>query len=211
MAAITKSKYTLAVLVTAGVGVLIWRRQHPHLPCPAALSFLLENPVMNRMAGAKALLDRADVSSSMRVLDIGCGPGRITLPAAHRVGPTGEVVALDIQKAMLRRVQKKLDAQNMSNVSLLHAGAGEGKTEPSSFDRAFMVTVLGEIPDKVAALREAFRALKPGGILSITEVIYDPDYQTPNVVRRLAQETGFEVGSKIGSFFAYTMNLVKPV
>lgn len=196
----------------AGIGLLL-SRQRPKsqpTPMPAYLSFLLENPVMNAMAGPSLLLDRAGVTPGMRLLDVGCGPGRITLPAAERVGAAGEVVALDIQEAMLKRVQKKIEAHNVSNIRLLHAGAGEGKTEPESFDRALLVTVLGEIPDQAAALREIHRALKPGGILSITEMVTDPDYERPDAIRRLAQETGFEVVGKMGGFPTFTMNLAKP-
>jgi ubiquinone/menaquinone biosynthesis C-methylase UbiE len=92
----------------------------------------------------------------------------------------------------------------------MHAGASEDKTEPEAFDRAFLVTVLGEIPDKAAALREIYRALKPGGILSITEALPDPDFQTPDSVRLLARTTGFETEKQLGGFPAFTMNLVKP-
>ncbi|MCL4265579.1 MAG: class I SAM-dependent methyltransferase [Anaerolineae bacterium] len=205
---ITGSGLVLAVLAIVGVG--LWaRRRHPHLPCPSSLSFLLENPFMNRVAGAQLLLDRAGVTPGMHVLDVGCGPGRVTLPAAQRVGSDGVVVALDIQPAMLRRVQEKVVAQKVNNVRLLQAGAGEGKTEVAAFDRAFLVTVLGEIPDKPAALREIYRALKPGGILSITEVFPDPDMMRPAVIRQLAQETEFSVAEQIGSFPAFTINLVK--
>lgn len=205
------TRIMLATAALAGGALLLYRRQRRNLPCPSSLSWLLENPFMNGVAGAQTLLDRAGVSAGMHVLDVGCGPGRITLPAAQRVGPQGEVVALDVQTAMLARVQKKIDAQHAENVRLLHAGAGEGKTDPDSFDRAFLVTVLGEIPDKAAALREVYRALKPGGILSITEVLPDPDYQTPAAIRRLAQDTGFEVAAKVGNFPAFTLNLRKPV
>ncbi len=203
-------RFVVLGLVLVGIGALWRRRQHPTLPCPSSLSFLLENPLMNKVAGAERLLDRAGVVPGMRVLDVGCGPGRITLPAAKRVGVTGEVVALDIQESMLERVQKKIDAQHVSNIRLLQAGAGEGKTEPNTVDRAFLVTVLGEIPDKEAALREIYRALKPGGLLSITEVFPDPDFQTPAAIHRLAHATGFVVNGKIASFPAYTMNLLKP-
>lgn len=209
MFALNRSKLALVVLTIVGIGLLI-RRRHLHLPCPSSLSFLLENPYTNKVAGAQLLLDRAGVAPGMRVLDIGCGPGRIALPAAQRVGTNGEVVALDIQPAMLQRVQQKIEAQGVTNVRLLQAGAGEGRTEPESFDRAFLVTVLGEIPDKMAALREIYHALKPGGILSITELFPDPDIQLPGAIRRLAQATGFVVESKMGSFPAFTMNLVKP-
>lgn len=203
-------KYTAVVLTAAAAGFLLWRRQDRHLPCPASLSFLLENPFMNRVAGAEVLLDRAGVVAGMRVLDVGCGPGRITLPAARRVGPTGEVVALDIQDAMLQRVRQKLDAQGVTNVRLIHAGAGAGQTEPAAFDRAFLVTVLGEIPDKAAALQEIYTALKPGGLLSVTEVLPDPDFQMPDTVSRLARSVGFREDELMGGFPAFTLNLVKP-
>lgn len=205
-----KAKVVWLVLAGATVGFLLWRRQSRTLPCPASLSFLLENPFMNRVAGAELLLDRAGVAPGMRVLDAGCGPGRLTLPAARRVGPTGEVVALDIQEAMLRRVRDKLDARGVSNVRLLQAGLGEGRTEPASFDRALLVTVLGEIPDKTAALRELYTALKPGGLLSVTEVLPDPDFQTPDTVSRLARAAGFQEATLRGGFPAFTMNLVRP-
>ena len=106
-------------------------------------------------------------------------------------------------------MQQKLDAQNVTNVRLLRAGLGENQTEPASFDRAFLVTVLGEIPDKAAALREIYRALKPGGILSVTEMLPDPDFQTPDTVRRLADETGFVEDRLLGGFPAFTINLLK--
>jgi SAM-dependent methyltransferase len=89
MLAMNRSKIVIAVLTLTGIGLLI-RRWYPRMPCPSSLSFLLENPFMNRVAGAQLLLDRADVAPGMRVLDVGCGPGRIALPVALRVGANGE-------------------------------------------------------------------------------------------------------------------------
>lgn len=184
-------------------------RQRP-LPCPFWLSGLLNNPYMNSVAGAETILDRLGVETGMKVLDVGCGPGRLTLPAARRVGADGEVTALDIQPEMLRRVQKKLDASDLTNVRLVRAGAGDGQVGQDVFDRALLVTVLGEIPDRRAALHEIFQALKPGGILSVTEVLPDPDFQTPGTVRRLASEVGFEEQAHFGGLPAFTLHLRKP-
>ena len=203
-------RYLFVAGAAAAAGWLFWRRQKANMPCPSSLSFLLENPFMARVAGAELLLDRAGVAPGMRVLDAGCGPGRITLPAARRVGPTGEVVAVDVQEAMLARVRQKLAAQEVANVRLVHAGLGDGAIEMGAFDRAFLVTVLGEIPDKAAALREIYAALKPGGVLSVTEVLPDPDFQTPDTIRKLADVTGFVEQSLVGGFPAFTMNLARP-
>jgi len=76
-----------------------------------------------------------------------------------QVGQQGEVVAIDIQPGMLRRAQEKAQAANLTNIRFLQVGAGEGKLEHSQTDRALLVTVLGEVPDREAALKEIFDAL----------------------------------------------------
>src|SRR5262249_48308695 len=156
---------------------------------------------------ARVIVRRAGLRPGFTVLDVGCGPGRVTIPAAERVGPQGEVVAVDIQPGMLRRVQEKARAANLTNVRLLEAAVGAGKRGRGQADRALLVTVLGEIPDRQAALREIFDALKPGGILSVTEVIFDPHFQRRGLVRRLAHAAGFREQQSFGHRHAYTLNL----
>jgi len=165
---------------------------------------------MNRVASADMLLERLGVARGMQVLDAGCGPGRVTLPAARRVGPEGSVTALDIQPAVLAHVQQRVEAAGLSNVRTLQAGLGEGRLPAGTFDRALLVTVLGEIPDKQAALAEIFHALKPGGILSITEVLPDPHYQSRKAVTRLAAAVGFKERGFFGNVRAYTMHFARP-
>lgn len=165
---------------------------------------------MERRAGSGLLLDRAGVAEGMRVLDVGCGPGRLSLPAAERVGPDGLVVALDIQEAMLEKLRARAAERGIVNIRIVHAGIGEGKIERGFFDRALMVTVLGEVRDRERALQEVFAALKPGGILSITEVLPDPDYQPREKVRRLAEAAGFKQAGSFGTLFAFTANFVRP-
>ncbi len=193
-------------------GGFVWRSlsRRRSLPCPAWLVPLLENPYVEAVAGATTLLERARVGPGMRVLDVGSGPGRVTLPAAERVSASGEVVALDIQPGMIRRLEERIAAGGFENVRAVLGGAGEGKVERDGFDRAFLVTVLGEIPDQAAALREIHAALRPGGLLSVTEVLPDPHYQSAARVRRLAEEAGFAEAERFGSFWAFTLNFVKP-
>jgi ubiquinone/menaquinone biosynthesis C-methylase UbiE len=171
---------------------------------------LLENPYFEAVAGARLLLERAGVRPGMAVLDAGCGPGRVTLPAAERVGAAGRVVALDIQPAMLEKLERRIASRGVSNVETLLAGLGEGRAGESRFDVALLVTVLGEIPDKPSALREIFRALRPGGVLSVTEVLPDPHYQSLSRVRELALHAGFREESSARGWVSYTVNFVKP-
>lgn len=203
------------LLVGAGAGVVSlvlfrWIARRHSIPCPAWLSILLENPYMDAVAGSRLLLDRAGVETGMNVLDVGSGLGRLTLPAAQRVSPTGRVVALDLQPAMIQRLKARAAALGLTNVETIVGGAGEGHLARGVFHRAFLVTVLGEIVSQEAALREIFEALVPGGILSITEVIPDPHYQSRRRVRRLAVSVGFEYRETIGPWYAFTMSFSRP-
>ena len=198
------------VLVEMLVHLRLVRRRRPS-PCPSYLRFLLENPVMNRIAGAAALIERARIEPGMRVLDVGCGPGRLTIPLAGRVGPGGRVVALDIQEKMLAVLKKRVAKAGLTNVETVLGGAGQGAIRQEDvFDRAMLVTVLGEIPEKAKALGEIFRALRPGGVLSITEVKLDPDYQKEEDVRRLCSEAGFDYEARHGGLLSFTLSFRKP-
>jgi ubiquinone/menaquinone biosynthesis C-methylase UbiE len=166
---------------------------------------------MQRVAGGRILIDRIHLKPGMRVLDVGCGPGRLTIPFARCVGKDGEVVALDIQAKMLRELRRRVKENGLANVQPVLGGAGEGHIQEwDAFDRAVLVTVLGEIPDKKKALKEIYNALKPGGLLSITEVLPDPDYQKRSTVLSLAREVGFTPEEKYGNVLVLTLNFSKP-
>jgi len=206
--------YAILGLVVLGILVsLIWRilSSRQSVPCPSWLGWMVEldNP-FTRVNHAQFIVDHLGLERGMSVLDAGCGPGRVTLPLAEAVGPQGEVVALDVQDEMLARVHEKVDAAGLENVRYLQAELGGGRLPANAFDRAVLVSVLGEIPHQAAALRELYDALKPGGILSVTEVIFDPHFQGRRSVLRLAEAAGFRERAFMGKRLAYTMHVEKP-
>jgi ubiquinone/menaquinone biosynthesis C-methylase UbiE len=193
------------------VGVT-WRlaSRRRSLPCPVWLRWFVEldNP-FTRTNRAATIIEHLELEADMAVLDVGCGPGRVAVPLAERV-PKGEVVAVDIQEGMLRRAKEKAQNAHVPNIRFVQAGAGEGKLERNHFDRALLVAVLGEIPNQQAALHEVFDALKPGGILSVTELIFDPHFQSRRKVTQLAEAAGFREHRFFGTRLAFTLNLRKP-
>ena len=92
-----------------------------------------------------------------------------------------------------------------------HATADLGDAlADDSVDAAFLFTVLGEIPDRARAMRELRRILKPGGVLSISESLIDPDYQLEDSVRDLCRASGFEVLNHSRQPLGYTMSFAAP-
>jgi ubiquinone/menaquinone biosynthesis C-methylase UbiE len=201
--------YIILSLIIIGIVISIaWRRDA--IPCPPWLAWMVEmdNP-FTEVNRAKTIVALLGVTPGIKVLDAGCGPGRLTLPLAEAVGKQGEVIALDIESQMLERVRAKADAAGHRNITYLHAALGEGKLPRDYFDRSILVTVFGEIPDKVAALKEIYQALKPDGVLSITEVIFDPHFYQREAVLKVAEAAGFREKNFYGKKLAYTLHLVK--
>lgn len=199
----------LAVLATAAWLIVSRRRS---LPCPVWLRWMVEldNP-FTKTNRAHVIIEHLRVAPGMYVLDVGCGPGRLTIPLAKAVGERGCVVAIDVQAGMLKRAQEKAEAARLTNIRFVHAAIGAGTLERDRADRAVLVTVLGEIPDRDVALAEIFRGLKPGGVLSVTEVVFDPHFQRQATVRQLASAAGFRFKALFGNRLAYTMQLKRPL
>ena len=203
----------LVVIALFLLVVLVWRlvSRRASLPCPAWLSWIVEidNPFPSSF-NTETIIEGLELRPGMKVLDAGCGPGRLTIPVAKKIAPEGEVIAVDIQAAMLRKAQAKAQAAGLTNIHFLHAGIGEGMLGKNQFDRALLVTVLGEIPDRVGSLEEIYGALKAGGILSVTEIVFDPHYQSRAAILRLASCVGFREKSFSGNRISFTLNLEKP-
>jgi ubiquinone/menaquinone biosynthesis C-methylase UbiE len=202
----------LMILGTFGIGVLIWRflSRRWSLPCPTSLIWMLEHRLMDNVAGSKIIIRRAKIQPGMVVLDAGCGPGRVSLPLANYLGSAGKVIALDVQPAMLALLRGRIKQAGVNNIEILETNLGGGGLPVAAIDRALMVTVLGEIPNRRKALEEIYHALKPGGILSITEVLPDPHYQSRKTVRSLGRQAGFMIDEVYVGFRAFTCNLIKP-
>jgi ubiquinone/menaquinone biosynthesis C-methylase UbiE len=183
----------------------VWR-----LPCPSLLAGSLESPLAARFNGARVTVERLGLKPGQKILEIGPGPGRLLIPAAKAVLPGGEAVGIDIQQKMLDRLKTRAEQAGLTNLRAIHGDATQQHVPEGTFDLVYLCTVLGEIPDRPAALAQCRRALKPGGVLSVTEMFGDPHYQSRTTVRRLAEAAGFQPRASYGNFWRFTADFVKP-
>ena len=114
--------------------------------------------------GARRVLLDAGIKPGMRVADLGCGVGMTTALLAALVGPTGEVVGVDLSAAQLAQAQELMPSE-FSNVKFVEASATDTGLPYGSFDLVYSRFLLIHLVEPVAALREMHRLLKPGGIL----------------------------------------------
>jgi ubiquinone/menaquinone biosynthesis C-methylase UbiE len=200
-------------LIAAWVALhLVWRwvSRIWSIPCPAFLAWSFESEFLQRFNGTRIILDRLGLRPGLKVLEIGPGPGRLLIPAANQVLPDGEAVGIDIQPRMIERLERRAKDAGITNLKAIVGDATQPHVLEASFDVVYLCMALGEIPDRAAALTQCHRALKPRGVLSITESVGDPHYQSRSVVRRLAEGAGLRFQSIRGGWWLYTAEFLKP-
>lgn len=103
------------------------------------------------------------------VADVGAGSGYYTVLLARAVGPTGRVVATDLQPGMLDILRGKVARERLSNVKVVQGRADDPVLPPASFDLILMVDVYHELSSPQVFVRKLKEALKPGGRLVLIE------------------------------------------
>lgn len=126
------------------------------------------------------LIEKMGVKSGDAALDVGCGTGRMALHVSKLVGPAGRVVGIDPSPYRINVAAAKLNGHTPQNVRF-EVGRGEAldKLTCGPFDYVYMCSVFHWIDDKPAALRGAYRLLKPGGMLGMTTA----DREEPSTMR----------------------------
>jgi len=109
------------------------------------------------------LLELGDLRPGERVLDVACGTGLVSIPAATRVGPGGAVVGTDLSEGMIASARELAAARGLAHADFERMDAEELDLPDASFDVAVCALGLMYVPDATASLREMRRVLKPGG------------------------------------------------
>jgi SAM-dependent methyltransferase len=202
-----KPRGLILAAAAAVAGVALWWRKNPSA-CPYSQRFWVEAP--HPFITRARLREILDAKPGERVLEVGPGTGYYTLDVAEWVKPDGQVDILDLQQEMLDHTMRRAGERGLANVTPTQSDATAMPYEDGIFDAAFLVTVLGEIPDQDAALRELTRVLKPGGRLVVGELIGDPHYVRLAPLRLRASGAGLSFERRVGNALGYFARFAKP-
>ena len=126
---------------------------------------------LNRLQPPARVLDAIGVKPGMAVAEIGAGRGRYAVQLAVRVGPSGRVIAEDIDAAALDHLRRRCRRWGLKNMEVVLGDVTAPKLPPAQLDLIWVVSSYHHFDDPVALLRRARPALKPNGRLAIGEWI----------------------------------------
>jgi ubiquinone/menaquinone biosynthesis C-methylase UbiE len=128
---------------------------------------------------ATRLVALVGLAPGMRVLDVGCGAGAVSIPAARAVAPGGRVTGIDLAAPMLTRARQAALAEGLTNLVFLNVDASAPSFGPASFDAVLASFVVYLLADPGATVARWRNLLRPGGLLAFTWVIAEDSRLEP--------------------------------
>lgn len=191
----------IALAGIAFIRVYATRARRNPAACPYGQHFFLSlpRPGMSRERLIGLLLPRP----GERVLEVGPGIGYYSLAVARSLATDGTLEILDVQQAMLDETMRRARAEQVGNIAPTQGDARALPYPDATFDAAYLVATLGEVPDKDAALRELRRVLKPGGRLVVGESLPDPHMVPFEALQAQAAAAQLRFDDRQGGRFAY--------
>jgi len=162
----------------------------------------LDSPERRKMLPPEEILQKFKVKAGDTVADVGCGIGYFSLPASTLVGPTGEIIALDISADMLAHLQEKVQSMGVANITIVKTSEAQLATTDEAADVVLAFFILHEAPDQQAFVAELDRILKPGGRLALIDWEKRETPAGPPVAHRVDKEMAVKLLQQAG--FAVT-------
>jgi len=127
----------------------------------------------------------AAIKSGDTVVDLGSGAGNDCFVARALVGPSGKIIGIDMTEAMIEKARVNVKKSGYENIEFRLGEIENMPVEGESADVVVSNCVLNLVPDKSKAFSEIFRILKPGGHLSVSDVVLHGDL--PDEIRSAAE------------------------
>jgi ubiquinone/menaquinone biosynthesis C-methylase UbiE len=199
-----RPRHLLAAAATAVLAAAVWWRKNPSA-CPYGQRFWVEAP--HPLITRERLRSVLRPQPGERLLEIGVGTGYYSCELAEWVAPEGTLELFDLQREFLDHALRAAADRGLSNLVATRGDATRLPYENAAIDAVVLTAVLGEIPDRAAALREIRRVLKPNGRLVVGELFGDPHFTSRSSLRQLGTGAGLELVESSGPAFGYFARL----
>jgi len=157
-----------------------------------------DNPLLPLVKNPYRLLRAAGLDDMQKVVEVGCGPGFFTIPAARIVGQMGRVYAIDIHPRAIERVRKKVEKEALENVIPLCINASATGLPAESINLAFVFGLRHVAGGMEKVISELHRILRPGGFLSLEKT-----RGSEMALRDAVEKAGFVFSKKHGRIFLF--------
>lgn len=157
-----------------------------------------DNPILPLLKNPYKLLNTAGLKKDQRVIEVGCGPGFFTIPAAKIVGNEGHVYAIDIHPRAIERVKEKIKKTALKNITAMCIDASTTGLTGESVDLSFLFGIRYFAGGLENVIAELHRVLKAGGILSF-EKTRGPE----GAFIKELEQVGFTYTDKQGRIFIF--------
>jgi ubiquinone/menaquinone biosynthesis C-methylase UbiE len=150
------------------------------------------------------LVERMPLVPGARVLDVATGKGAVLLPIAHRIGPQGHVIGIDLSRTILKEAECAVRAGGITNVELHKMDAEHLEFPDQTFDFVSCAFALFLFPNMNAALGEMYRVCKPGGYVSLSVFGKPPPMFSPGMQILIQQFMAYGIEARMPQPLAYT-------
>jgi demethylmenaquinone methyltransferase/2-methoxy-6-polyprenyl-1,4-benzoquinol methylase len=129
---------------------------------------MMGSRLRNWLSNPEKILQGSDIQPGQSVLELGCGPGFFTIPAAQMIGDQGSLIAMDVSSGFIEQASKKVENADLKNVRIIKRDALKTGLDTASIDK---VLLFGVIPFPLLPLNrllpEIHRTLKPEGTMAV--------------------------------------------
>lgn len=168
---------------------------HHRFDDAASWSKVFDDPTRDEWQRPKDVVQAMSITPGTKVADVGAGTGYFEPYLSRAVGPTGKVIAVDVEPDMVRWIEDRAKREGLANVQAVLGAPDDPKLAAASVDRVLVVDTWHHVEDRRAYARKLASALAPGGAVYIVDFTKESPHGPPPAARLTPEEVSADLAS----------------